>query len=158
MNLRTTDSNTTYCKIDSSMSVTTMTLKRNGPGGSAPMLPLVKLTELPNDAHMQNVYSGAKNIQSESMDANTSQEEVDPKSQLANKTIFKTDNPNLSIIEINENSFKDEDIENSVVVIETSSDDELDENADQNKLTTIRGKNHEIIFNFLLLQSTYTKK
>ncbi|KAL9893962.1 uncharacterized protein ACN2A1_008829 isoform 1-T3 [Glossina fuscipes fuscipes] len=140
LNLRTTDSNTTYCKIDSSStSITTMTLKRNGPGGSAPLLPLVKFTELPNDVHMQNVHSGAKNIESESMDVNTSQEEVDPKSQLANKTIFKTDNPNLSIIEINENSFKDEDIENSVVVIETSSDEELDENADQNKLSTIRG-------------------
>uniref|UniRef100_A0A1B0FIV1 TraB domain-containing protein n=1 Tax=Glossina morsitans morsitans TaxID=37546 RepID=A0A1B0FIV1_GLOMM len=67
LNLRTTDSNTTYCKIDSSMSVTTMTLKRNGPGGSAPMLPLVKLTELPNDAHMQNVYSDKRRRKAESL-------------------------------------------------------------------------------------------
>ncbi|XP_022211444.2 traB domain-containing protein isoform X1 [Drosophila obscura] len=57
-------------------------------------------------------------IQSESTDTNTSQEEVDPKSQLANKTIFKTDNPNLSIIEINDNSIKAEDLEKEVVLIE----------------------------------------
>jgi len=55
-------------------------------------------------------------IQSESTDTNTSQEEVDPKSQLANKTIFKTDNPNLSIIEINDNSIKEEDLEKVVLV------------------------------------------
>ncbi|BFF90697.1 traB domain-containing protein [Drosophila madeirensis] len=57
-------------------------------------------------------------IQSESTDTNTSQEEVDPKSQLANKTIFKTDNPNLSIIEINDNSIKAEDLEKEVLLIE----------------------------------------
>ncbi|XP_017134317.1 traB domain-containing protein [Drosophila elegans] len=57
-------------------------------------------------------------IQSESTDTNTSQEEVDPKSQLANKTIFKTDNPNLSIIEINDNSIKEEDLEKEVVLVE----------------------------------------
>ena len=71
-------------------------------------------------------------IQSESTETNTSQEEVDPKSRLANKTIFKTSNPNLSIIEINENSIKDTDIENSVLVIETSSDDDT-ENLKQNQ-------------------------
>ncbi|KAH8288449.1 hypothetical protein KR054_002837 [Drosophila jambulina] len=60
-------------------------------------------------------------IQSESLDTN-SQEEVDPKSQLANKTIFKTDNPNLSIIEINDNSIKKEDLENEVVLVEGGSD------------------------------------
>lgn len=65
-------------------------------------------------------------IQSESTETNTSQEEVDPKSRLANKTIFKTNNPDLSIIEINENSIKDTDIENSVLVIETSSDDDTE--------------------------------
>ncbi|XP_075147234.1 uncharacterized protein LOC142221405 [Haematobia irritans] len=69
-------------------------------------------------------------IQSESTDTNTSQEEVDPKSKLANKTIFKTDNPDLSIIEINENSIRDQDIENSVLVIETSSDDDISETVD----------------------------
>lgn len=66
-------------------------------------------------------------IQSESTDTNTSQEEVDPKSQLANKTIFKNDNPNLSIIEINENSIKEEDLEKKIVLIERLSDDENDE-------------------------------
>ncbi|XP_017039789.1 traB domain-containing protein [Drosophila ficusphila] len=60
-------------------------------------------------------------IQSESTDTNTSQEEVDPKSQLANKTIFKTDNPNLSIIEINDNSIKEEDLEKEVVLVEGDS-------------------------------------
>lgn len=69
-------------------------------------------------------------IQSESTDTNTSQEEVDPKSKLANKTIFKSDNPNLSIIEINENSIKDQDIENSVLVIESSSDEDFSESID----------------------------
>ncbi|XP_013114148.1 traB domain-containing protein [Stomoxys calcitrans] len=72
-------------------------------------------------------------IQSESTDTNTSQEEVDPKSKLANKTIFKTDNPDLSIIEINENSVRDQDIENSIVVIETSSDEDLSESIDKQK-------------------------
>ncbi|XP_055381018.1 traB domain-containing protein [Condylostylus longicornis] len=48
--------------------------------------------------------------------------EVDPKSQLANKTIFKTDNPNLSIIEISDTSTKEE--ENSVYLIESDGDDE----------------------------------
>ncbi|XP_030559378.1 traB domain-containing protein [Drosophila novamexicana] len=66
-------------------------------------------------------------LQSESTDTNTSQEEVDPKSQLANKTIFKTDNPNLSIIEINENSIKEEDLEKEVVLIERLSTDHNDE-------------------------------
>ncbi|XP_017868522.1 PREDICTED: traB domain-containing protein [Drosophila arizonae] len=66
-------------------------------------------------------------LQSESTDTNTSQEEVDPKSQLANKTIFKTDNPNLSIIEINENSIKEEDLEKEVVLIEQLSTDDNNE-------------------------------
>ncbi|KAH8358828.1 hypothetical protein KR093_002708 [Drosophila rubida] len=66
-------------------------------------------------------------IQSESTDTNTSQEEVDPKSQLANKTIFKTDNPNLSIIEINENSIKVEDLEKKVVLIESLSSEDNEE-------------------------------
>ncbi|XP_068153059.1 traB domain-containing protein [Drosophila tropicalis] len=57
-------------------------------------------------------------IQSESTDTNTSQEEVDPKSQLANKTIFKSKNPELSIIEINDNSIKEQDLEKEVVLIE----------------------------------------
>ncbi|EDW81739.1 uncharacterized protein Dwil_GK10854 [Drosophila willistoni] len=57
-------------------------------------------------------------IQSESTDTNTSQEEVDPKSQLANKTIFKSHNPDLSIIEINDNSIKEQDLEKEVVLIE----------------------------------------
>ncbi|KAH8273111.1 hypothetical protein KR018_001364 [Drosophila ironensis] len=60
-------------------------------------------------------------IQSESTDTNTSQEEVDPKSQLANKTIFKTDNPNLSIIEINDNSIKEQDLEQEVLLVEADS-------------------------------------
>ncbi|KAH8383427.1 hypothetical protein KR009_008602 [Drosophila setifemur] len=60
-------------------------------------------------------------IQSESTDTNTSQEEVDPKSQLANKTIFKTDNPNLSIIEINDNSIKEQDLEQEVLLVEGDS-------------------------------------
>lgn len=72
-------------------------------------------------------------IQSESTETNTSQEEVDPKSKLALKTIFKTDNPDLSIIEINENSIRDQDIENSVLVIETSSDEDFSESVDQKK-------------------------
>uniref|UniRef100_A0A1A9WS39 TraB domain-containing protein n=1 Tax=Glossina brevipalpis TaxID=37001 RepID=A0A1A9WS39_9MUSC len=140
LNLRTIASDSTYCKIDtSSTSTATMTLN-NASGGSAPPgnqmlpLPLVEFTELPDDVHMEIEFS--RNIQS--IDVNTSQEEVDPKSQLANKTIFKTDNPNLSIIEINENSFKDEDIEKSVVLIETSSDEENDENMDQKQLKKIK--------------------
>ncbi|KAH8312295.1 hypothetical protein KR044_010112 [Drosophila immigrans] len=72
-------------------------------------------------------------IQSESTDTNTSQEEVDPKSQLANKTIFKTDNPNLSIIEINENSIKVEDLEKEVVLIERLSSEDNDEAAEKVK-------------------------
>lgn len=71
-----------------------------------------------------NINSSMFLIQSESTDTNNSQEEVDPKSQLANKTIFKTDNPNLSIIEISDNSSKENELENSVILIETSSDDE----------------------------------
>ncbi|XP_055905504.1 traB domain-containing protein [Eupeodes corollae] len=59
-----------------------------------------------------------KLIQSESTD---NSEEVDPKSQLANKTIFKTDNPNLSIIEISDSSTLEN--ENSVYVVESSSDE-----------------------------------
>lgn len=59
-----------------------------------------------------------KFIQSESTD---NSEEVDPKSQLANKTIFKTDNPNLSIIEISDSSTLEN--ENSVYVVESSSDE-----------------------------------
>ncbi|XP_053946299.1 uncharacterized protein LOC128855431 [Anastrepha ludens] len=71
-----------------------------------------------------NISASMLLIQSESTDTNTSQDEVDPKSQLANKTIFKTDNPNLSIIEISDNSIKEQDLENSVLLIESSSDDE----------------------------------
>lgn len=48
--------------------------------------------------------------------------EVDPKSQLANKTIFKTDNPNLSIIEISDESPKEED--NPVYLIESDDDND----------------------------------
>ncbi|XP_017846656.1 traB domain-containing protein [Drosophila busckii] len=78
-------------------------------------------------------------IQSESTDTNTSQEEVDPKSQLANKTIFKTDNPeNLSIIEINDNSLKEEDLEKKVVLIEGLSQD--DNNEDVEKVKSILRK------------------
>ncbi|CAD6995268.1 traB domain-containing protein [Ceratitis capitata] len=73
-----------------------------------------------------NISASMLLIQSESTETNTSQDEVDPKSQLANKTIFKTDNPNLSIIEISNNSIKEEDQENSVVVIGSPSDDECD--------------------------------
>ncbi|XP_017472196.1 PREDICTED: uncharacterized protein LOC108363363 [Rhagoletis zephyria] len=71
-----------------------------------------------------NISASMLLLQSESTETNTSQEEVDPKSQLANKTIFKTDNPNLSIIEISDNSIKEQDLENSIVLIESSSDDE----------------------------------
>ncbi|XP_054726689.1 uncharacterized protein LOC129236363 [Anastrepha obliqua] len=71
-----------------------------------------------------NISASMLLIQSESTETNTSQDEVDPKSQLANKTIFKTDNPNLSIIEISDNSIKEQDLENSVLLIESSSDDE----------------------------------
>ncbi|KAM7364742.1 uncharacterized protein ACRADG_001111 isoform 1-T4 [Cochliomyia hominivorax] len=85
----------------------------------------------PLDHHTNNINASMLFIQSESTETNTSQEEVDPKSQLANKTIFKTDNPNLSIIEINENSIKEQDIENSVLVIESSSDDEYTDNSDK---------------------------
>lgn len=84
------------------------------------------------DHHANNMNASMMFIQSESTETNTSQEEVDPKSQLANKTIFKTDNPNLSIIEINENSIKEQDIENSVLVIE-SSDEEYTENSENKK-------------------------
>ncbi|TMW48857.1 hypothetical protein DOY81_006051 [Sarcophaga bullata] len=76
--------------------------------------------------HLNNKNDSMLLIQSESTETNTSQEEVDPKSRLANRTIFKTNNPDLSIIEINENSIKDTDIENSVLVIETSSDDDTE--------------------------------
>lgn len=75
---------------------------------------------------LNNINDSMLLIQSESSETNTSQEEVDPKSRLANRTIFKTNNPDLSIIEINANSIKDTDIENSVVVIETSSDDDTE--------------------------------
>lgn len=71
-----------------------------------------------------NISASMLLLQSESTETNTSQEEVDPKSPLANKTIFKTDNPNLSIIEISDNSIKEQDLENSVLLIESSSDDE----------------------------------
>jgi len=59
-------------------------------------------------------------VQAESTDTNRSSscEEVDPKSNLANKTVFKSDNPNLSIVEINDNSIKEE---NSVIVVENIS-------------------------------------
>ncbi|XP_067618292.1 traB domain-containing protein isoform X2 [Eurosta solidaginis] len=71
-----------------------------------------------------NIGASMLLLQSESTDTNTSQDEVDPKSQLANKTIFKSSNPNLSIIEISDNSIKENDLENSVVLIESSSEDE----------------------------------
>ncbi|KAI8119654.1 TraB domain-containing protein [Lucilia cuprina] len=88
----------------------------------------ISMSHKPVDHYANNANASMLFIQSESTETNTSQEEVDPKSQLANKTIFKTDNPNLSIIEINENSIKEQDIENSVLVIETSSDDEDTDN------------------------------
>ncbi|XP_061387883.1 traB domain-containing protein [Musca vetustissima] len=93
--------------------------------------PSYPVNQLNNDN--QNVINASMLlIQSESTETNsTSQEEVDPKSKLANKTIFKTDNPDLSIIEINENSIRDQDIESSVLVIETSSDEDLSESLDQ---------------------------
>ncbi|XP_043068256.1 traB domain-containing protein isoform X1 [Drosophila bipectinata] len=75
----------------------------------------------PSPAQAPAINASMLLIQSESTDTNTSQEEVDPKSQLANKTIFKTDNPNLSIIEINDNSIKEQDLETEVLLIEGDS-------------------------------------
>lgn len=75
----------------------------------------------PSSAQTPAINASMLLIQSESTDTNTSQEEVDPKSQLANKTIFKTDNPNLSIIEINDNSIKEQDLETEVLLVEGDS-------------------------------------
>ncbi|XP_055850897.1 traB domain-containing protein [Episyrphus balteatus] len=71
-----------------------------------------------NSKSIDTKNASYKFIQSESTD---NSEEVDPKSQLANKTIFKTDNPNLSIIEISDSSTLEN--ENSVYVVESSSDE-----------------------------------
>lgn len=49
---------------------------------------------------------------------NNSLDEVDPKSNFANKTVFKSDNPNLSIIEISSDNNTSNELENSVVLIE----------------------------------------
>nr|XP_014086649.1 traB domain-containing protein [Bactrocera oleae] len=68
----------------------------------------------------KNISASVLLIQSESTETNTSQEEVDPKSQLANKTIFKTDNPDLSIIEISDNSIKEQEAGNSFFLIESN--------------------------------------
>lgn len=70
---------------------------------------------------MDTKNASYKLIQSESTD---NSEEVDPKSQLANKTIFKSDNPNLSIIEISDSSTLQD--EHAVYVVESSDDDETD--------------------------------
>ncbi|XP_037949120.1 traB domain-containing protein isoform X2 [Teleopsis dalmanni] len=56
-------------------------------------------------------------------DGNAIQEEVNPKSQLANKTVFKNDNPNLSIIEINQNSSREQELKNSIILIEPYDDE-----------------------------------
>lgn len=78
-----------------------------------------------------------KFIQSESTD---NSEEVDPKSQLANKTIFKTDNPNLSIIEISDSSTLEN--ENSVYVVESSSDE--GEGDGEGGISGLRGSSNDI--------------
>ncbi|XP_011188313.1 traB domain-containing protein [Zeugodacus cucurbitae] len=74
-----------------------------------------------------NISASLLLIQSESTETNASQEEVDPKSQLANKTIFKTDNPDLSIIEISDNSIKEQDAENSFFLIESLTNDKSEQ-------------------------------
>lgn len=73
---------------------------------------------LSKDKKMNLKESTVNFLQSESSD----NLEVDPKSQLANKTIFKTDNPHLSIIEIN-NTSKEEDEEGAVYLIESDDDE-----------------------------------
>lgn len=83
-----------------------------------------------------NISASMLLCQSESTETNASQEEVDPKSQLANKTIFKTDNPDLSIIEINDNSIKDQDTENSFFLLETLTNDKGDH---QKNITKVVG-------------------
>lgn len=75
-----------------------------------------------NKDHRSNENGINKGIlyESEGLEDNS---EVDPKSNLANKTIFKTDNPNLSIIEINnDNSIKSE--EENVYLIGSDDDEE----------------------------------
>lgn len=102
----------------------------NGNGIASEAVAFNSYASLTPASHINNtsaINASTLLIQSESTDTNTSQEEVDPKSQLANKTIFKTDNPNLSIIEINENSIKVEDLEKEVVLIERLSSDDNDE-------------------------------
>uniref|UniRef100_A0A1I8MT40 TraB family protein n=1 Tax=Musca domestica TaxID=7370 RepID=A0A1I8MT40_MUSDO len=108
--------------------------------------PSYPINQLNNDN--QNVINASMLlIQSESTETNsTSQEEVDPKSKLANKTIFKTDNPDLSIIEINENSIRDQDIENSVLVIETSSDEDFSESLDQGPKQSDKSINPDLTY------------
>ncbi|XP_039958056.1 traB domain-containing protein [Bactrocera tryoni] len=76
----------------------------------------------------KNISASMLLIQSESTETNASQEEVDPKSQLANKTIFKTDNPDLSIIEISDNSIKEQEAENSFFLIESNDDRDQQKN------------------------------
>ncbi|XP_011211728.2 traB domain-containing protein [Bactrocera dorsalis] len=76
----------------------------------------------------KNISASMLLIQSESTETNASQEEVDPKSQLANKTIFKTDNPDLSIIEISDNSIKEQEAENSFFLIESNDDSDQQKN------------------------------
>lgn len=76
----------------------------------------------------KNISASMLLIQSESTETNASQEEVDPKSQLANKTIFKTDNPDLSIIEISDNSIKEQEAENSFFLIESNDDNDQQKN------------------------------
>lgn len=83
-----------------------------------------------------NISASMLLCQSESTETNASQEEVDPKSQLANKTIFKTDNPDLSIIEINDNSIKDQDTENSFFLLESLTNDKGDH---QKNITKVVG-------------------
>ncbi|XP_018803067.1 PREDICTED: traB domain-containing protein [Bactrocera latifrons] len=76
----------------------------------------------------KNISANMLLMQSESTETNASQEEVDPKSQLANKTIFKTDNPDLSIIEISDNSIKEQEAENSFFLIESNDDSDQQKN------------------------------
>lgn len=108
-----------------------MTNAEDFSNGNETSIPTPVVTNLSNNSTAIN--ASMLLIQSESTDTNTSQEEVDPKSQLANKTIFKNDNPNLSIIEINENSIKEEDLEKKIVLIERPSDDENDETVEKVK-------------------------
>lgn len=82
-----------------------------------------KLPPKSTNVHSNNANASIAFIQAESSNTKTSQEEVDPKSQLANKTIFKSNNPNLSIIEINENSIKDN--ENSVFIVDGDANNSL---------------------------------